>query len=232
MVTANSDAIETAKGNLVEARNELISEIARLQAGVDQIDNFLSTFGGAAAPPPAMPTPAATAPAVRRGRPKGSKNKPKPAAAKAAEPAAKRGGRPRRGAITEAIIKYLDTRAPNAEHADAILAHLETVGAAPQSANPKPTLQSTLNRLASQRQVSNIGRNRWRRTRESERNGGGGEASPAAVAAAPQPVPAPAAPAPAPAADQQPSVGQSVEQAFRSDETSRPSMPRFGGAPR
>ena len=231
MVTANSDAIETAKGNLVEARNELISEIARLQAGVDQIDNFLSTFGGAAAPAPAMPTPSATAaPAPRRGRPKGSKNKPKPAAAKTAEPAAAaKRGRPRRGAITEAIIKYLDTRAPNAEHADAILAHLETVGAAPQSANPKPTLQSTLNRLASQRQVSNIGRNRWRRTRESERNGGGGEASPAAVAAAPQPVPAPA---PAPAAGQQPSAGQSLEQAFRSDETSRPSMPRFGGAPR
>ena len=234
MVTPNSDAIETAKGNLVEARNELVTEIARLQAGVDQIDSFLSTFGDA--PAPAVPTPpaaaAAAAPAAPpRGRPKGSKNKPKPATAAKAEPAAaKRAGRPRRGAITEAIIKYLDSRAPNAEHADAILSHLETVGAAPQSANPKPTLQSTLNRLASQKQVSNIGRNRWRRTRESERNGGGGEASPAAVAAAPQPVPAPAEPASAPAAGQ-PSAGQSIEQAFRSSETSRPAMPRFGGAP-
>lgn len=231
MVTPNSDPLEKAKGNLAEARSELISEIAKLQAGVDQIDNFLSTFGDAPAPavptPPAAATPAA--PVARRGRPKGSKNKPKPAAAKAEPAAAKRGGRPRRGAITEAIIKYLDSRAPNAEHADAILAHLETVGAAPQSANPKPTLQSTLNRLASQRQVSNIGRNRWRRTRESERNGAGGEESPAAVAAAPQPVPA-AEPAAA-AAGQQPSAGQSVEQAFRSAETSRPAMPRFGGAP-
>ena len=186
-MVANSDALTTARENLVGARAGLVSEIARLQAGVDQIDSFLSTFGDV--PAPVAPSPAATAPAaapVRRGRPKGSKNKPKAAAAPAAS-SSKGGKRPRRGAITEAIIKYLDQRAPTAEHADKILDYLDSVGAAPQSSNPKPTLQSTLNRLQAQGQVRNIGKNQWRRVQPTERTAG--TTAPAAEAAAPRPRP-------------------------------------------
>ena len=239
MATPSSDALTAARENLVGARAGLVSEIARLQAGVDQIDSFLSTFGDM--PAPVAPSPAATAaPAAapaRRGRPKGSKNKPKAAAATPAAPAAKtKGKRPRRGAITEAIIKYLDQRAPSAEHADQILDHLASVGAAPQSANPKPTLQSTLNRLQAQGQVRNIGKNQWRRVRPTERTAGSDApaASPAPAAAAPSsPAPAPApSPAPAPAAPPR-STGEGIEQRLRSSsQPSAPSTPRFGGAPR
>ncbi len=241
MATPNSDALTAARENLVGARAGLVTEISRLQAGVDQIDAFLSTFGDV--PAPVAPSPAATAaPAAaptRRGRPKGSKNKPKAAAATPAAPAAK-GKRPRRGAITEAIIKYLDQRAPSAEHADQILDHLASVGAAPQSSNPKPTLQSTLNRLQAQGQVRNIGKNQWRRVRPTERTAGSDApaASPAPAAAAPSspaPTPAPApspAPAPAPAAPPR-STGEGIEQRLRSSsQPSAPSTPRFGGAPR
>lgn len=245
MATPNSDALTAARENLVGARAGLVTEISRLQAGVDQIDAFLSTFGDV--PAPVAPSPAATAaPAAaptRRGRPKGSKNKPKAAVADAAPAAKGKGKRPRRGAITEAIIKYLDQRAPSAEHADQILDYLASVGAAPQSSNPKPTLQSTLNRLQAQGQVRNIGKNQWRRVRPTERTAGSdapaaspAPASPAPAAAAPSspaPTPAPApSPAPAPAAPPR-STGEGIEQRLRSSsQPSAPSTPRFGGAPR
>lgn len=203
-------AVRTALIQANNARQQYVEQRDAAQAQIDQLDAELGQLASLVASPGTAPAPvaAAAAPAKRRGRPKGSKNAPK------AAPVArsKKGDRPKRGAITNEIIAYLESRAPNAEHADQILEHLEKVGAAPQSAKPKPTLQSTLNRLASQKQVSNIGRNRWRRTRPAERTSGSAAPAPAAPAAA---SPAPAAPAPAPAPAPEPTTGEHIERSIR-----------------
>ena len=70
-----------------------------------------------------------------------------------------------RGALTEAILVFLDTRGRQAVHADAILAHLQASGSAPVGRNPKASLGNALTRLEKQARVRNIGRNRWRRLR-------------------------------------------------------------------
>lgn len=205
-------AVRTALIQANEARQQYVEQRDAAQAQIDQLDSELGQLAALVANPGAAPAaPAATAAAPkRRGRPKGSKNAPKAAGA-APVARSKKGDRPKRGAITNEIIAYLESRAPNAEHADQILEHLEKVGAAPQSAKPKPTLQSTLNRLASQKQVSNIGRNRWRRTRPAERTSG--SSVPTAPAPAPAPAAAPAAPAPAPAPE--PTTGEHIERSIR-----------------
>ena len=203
-------AVRSALIQANDARQQYVDQRDAAQAQIDQLDTELAQLAALVANPGTAPAPAASAaPSAapkRRGRPKGSKNAPKAKAGAATVARSKKGNRPKRGAITNEIISYLESRAPNAEHADQILEHLEKVGAAPQSAKPKPTLQSTLNRLASQKQVSNIGRNRWRRTRPAERTAG----------AAPSPAPA-AAPAatPAPAAAPEPTTGEHIERSIR-----------------
>ncbi len=70
-----------------------------------------------------------------------------------------------RGALSGAILAFLDRQGRQAVHADAILAHLQASGAAPVGRNPKASLGNALTRLETQAQVRNIGRNRWRRVR-------------------------------------------------------------------
>ena len=75
-------------------------------------------------------------------------------------PAAKRPRLPR-GLITGKIREFLGgQREP--VHATAILAYLEQHEAAPRSAQPMATLQSSLQRLKEQGEIENTGRNHWR----------------------------------------------------------------------
>ncbi len=69
------------------------------------------------------------------------------------------------GALTAAILAFLDRQGRQAVHADAILAHLQASGSAPVGRDPKASLGNALTRLEKQAQVRNIGRNRWRRLR-------------------------------------------------------------------
>ena len=70
-----------------------------------------------------------------------------------------------RGALTGAILAFLDRQGRQAVHADTILAHLQASGSAPVGRSPKASLGNALTRLEKQAQVRNIGRNRWRRVR-------------------------------------------------------------------
>ncbi len=75
-------------------------------------------------------------------------------------PAAKGRRRPR-GLITGKVREFLaQQREP--VHGTEILAYLERQDAAPQSAKPMATLQSTLQRLQDLGEIENTGRNRWR----------------------------------------------------------------------
>lgn len=105
-------------------------------------------------------------------------------AAKRTEAApAKRTRRPR-GLITGKVREFLGAQSEPV-HATEILAFLEKNDAAPQSAKPMPTLQSTLQRMKEMGEIENQGRNRW-------------ALIPAAGSASPSPTPPPP-PAPSPA---------------------------------
>ena len=80
-------------------------------------------------------------------------------AARRAGAAPKRTRRPR-GLITGKVREFL-SRQSEPVHATAILQYLEEQDAAPQSAKPMPTLQSTLQRMKEMGEIENAGRNRW-----------------------------------------------------------------------
>ena len=96
-------------------------------------------------------------------------------AARRAGAAPKRTRRPR-GLITGKVREFL-SRQSEPVHATAILQYLEEQDAAPQSAKPMPTLQSTLQRMKEMGEIENAGRNRWNLRSSS---GGGGEGGSAA----------------------------------------------------
>ena len=87
---------------------------------------------------------------------------------------AKRTRRPR-GLITGKVREFLGQQSEPV-HATEILAFLERNDAAPQSAKPMPTLQSTLQRMKEMGEIQNTGRNRW--TLASAGGGGGSVAPP------------------------------------------------------
>ncbi len=119
------------------------------------------------------------------------------AARRSAAPA-KRTRRPR-GLITGKVREFLGQQS-DPVHATEILAFLEKNDAAPQSAKPMPTLQSTLQRMKEMGEIENRGRNRWALI-----SLGAAAASAPTAAATPAPAPAPA-PVPAPRTDGPPVV--------------------------
>ena len=92
----------------------------------------------------------------------GAAAEPKPTRRRAARRSAaptKRTRRPR-GLITGKVREFLGQQSEPV-HATEILAFLEKNDAAPQSAKPMPTLQSTLQRMKEMGEIQNTGRNRW-----------------------------------------------------------------------
>lgn len=75
-------------------------------------------------------------------------------------PALKRPRLPR--GLTSGKIREFLGQQREPVHGTEILAYLEQQDAAPQSAKPMATLQSTLQRLKEQGEIENTGRNRWR----------------------------------------------------------------------
>lgn len=120
--------------------NGIQTEIERLERKRQLIQELLSNESGSAAP-------AAEAKPTRRR------------AARRGAGSVKRTRRPR-GLITGKVREFLgQQREP--VHATEILAFLERNDAAPQSAKPMPTLQSTLQRMKEMGEIQNTGRNRW-----------------------------------------------------------------------
>ena len=162
--------------------DRLSSELTGIQGEIERLENkrrliqeLLSGESGGASTAVA----ADAKPAKRR------------AARRSAAPA-KRTRRPR-GLITGKVREFLGQQS-DPVHATEILAFLEKNDAAPQSAKPMPTLQSTLQRMKEMGEIENKGRNRWALIA-------------AGSAPAPTPTPAPApAPAPAPRTDGPPVV--------------------------
>ncbi len=133
------------------------SEIERLERKRQLIQELLSNESGSAAP-------AAEAKPTRRR------------AARRGAGSVKRTRRPR-GLITGKVREFLgQQREP--VHATEILAFLERNDAAPQSAKPMPTLQSTLQRMKEMGEIQNTGRNRWTLSAASG-SGGPSESAPA-----------------------------------------------------
>ena len=97
----------------------------------------------------------------------------------------KRTRRPR-GLITGKVREFLGQQSAPV-HATEILAFLEKNDAAPQSAKPMPTLQSTLQRMKEMGEIENNGRNRWSLLASAGAvgSGGGSSAAPAARSDAP-----------------------------------------------
>ena len=160
------------------------TEIERLETKRRLIEELISNESGGSAPAAAAPKPARRRAARRTG--------PAPA---------KRTRRPR-GLITSKVREFLGQQSEPV-HATEILAFLEKNDAAPQSAKPMPTLQSTLQRMKEMGEIENKGRNRWALLSS------GGDAPAPAPAPTPAPVSAPApaaAPAPAPRNDGPPVV--------------------------
>ena len=125
-----------------QLRSELAgiqTEIGRLETKRRLIEELLSNESGGAAPAPAKPT---------RRR-----------AARRTAGTVKRTRRPR-GLITGKVREFLGQQSEPV-HATEILAFLEKNDAAPQSAKPMPTLQSTLQRMKEMGEIENKGRNRW-----------------------------------------------------------------------
>ncbi len=136
---------------------QLSSELNGIQAEIERLENkrrliqeLLSNESGSGA--------AAASPPPRRR------------AARRAGAAPKRTRRPR-GLITGKVREFLGSQSEPV-HATAILQYLEEQDAAPQSAKPMPTLQSTLQRMKEMGEIENAGRNRWNLRSSS----GGGDA--------------------------------------------------------
>jgi hypothetical protein len=149
-----------------QLRSELTgiqSEIERLERRRQLIQELLGDESGSAAP-------AAAAKATRRR------------AARRGGGSVKRTRRPR-GLITGKVREFLgQQREP--VHATEILAFLERNDAAPQSAKPMPTLQSTLQRMKEMGEIQNTGRNRWALSTASASASASGSAAPSESAPA------------------------------------------------
>ncbi len=161
------------------------AEVTRLENKRRLIRELLDAEGGSA------PKAAAAPKQTRR-----------PAARRSASPPAKRQRRPR-GLITNKVREFLHKQSEPV-HATEILAFLEKNDAAPQSAKPMPTLQSTLQRMKELGEIENRGRNRW----ALKGNGGdtnGEDSSPPALSPA-APTPVASTPPPAPRAETPPVV--------------------------
>ena len=155
---------------------DIETELGRLQTRRRLVEQLLQLESGSAAPAPVDP------PRSRRAR------------GQQAQPA--RRSRQPRGLITGRIREFLGgQREP--VHATAILAYLEQQEAAPRSAKPMATLQSSLQRLKEQGELENTGRNHWR-LRPAETGSPAPAAPPPAAPAEPTAGPASAAPRPAP----------------------------------
>ncbi len=147
--------------------DQLRSELTGIQSEIDRLENkrrliqelLSSESSGAAA--------AAQAPKATRRR-----------AARRGTGGPRRTRRPR-GLITGKVREFLGQQS-DPVHATEILAFLEKNDAAPQSAKPMPTLQSTLQRMKEMGEIENKGRNRW-----SLLSSGGSSAAPAARSDAP-----------------------------------------------
>ena len=143
-------------------------EIDRLNQKRDLIGQLLQTETGKAA----KPSGAAATVAKASARPKPGRRGPR----------AKQARRPR-GMITNKVREYLQQQS-DPVHATQILKYLEDNDAAPLSAKPLPTLQSTLQRMKEMGEIDNKGRNRWQMTGASSAPAPAA-ASPAAASAAP-----------------------------------------------
>ena len=132
--------------------NSIQAEIERLENKRRLIQELLSNESGSGAASTAEAKP------TRRR------------AARRTATAPKRTRRPR-GLITGKVREFLGQQSEPV-HATAILQYLEEQDAAPQSAKPMPTLQSTLQRMKEMGEIENAGRNRWNLRSSS---GGGGE---------------------------------------------------------
>ncbi|MDE2746322.1 MAG: hypothetical protein OXI41_10135 [Chloroflexota bacterium] len=146
--------------------DQLRAELAGIQAEVERLENkrrliheLLSNESGSAAGAASAAKPTRRRAARRAGAP------------------AKRTRRPR-GLITGKVREFLGQQSEPV-HATEILAFLEQNDAAPQSAKPMPTLQSTLQRMKEMGEIQNTGRNRWTLISGGS---GGGEGSAAPVA--------------------------------------------------
>lgn len=127
---------------------QLRAELAGIQAEVERLENkrrlineLLNNESGSAA---------GSAAAVKPGRRRAARRTGAPT---------KRTRRPR-GLITGKVREFLGQQS-GPVHATEILAFLEKNDAAPQSAKPMPTLQSTLQRMKEMGEIQNTGRNRW-----------------------------------------------------------------------
>jgi hypothetical protein len=146
--------------------DQLRSELSGIQADISRLENkrrlieeLLSNESGSAA---------SSEPEQRTTRRRAARRS-------AAQP--KRSRRPR-GLITGKVREFL-TQQSDPVHATEILAYLEKNDAAPQSAKPMPTLQSTLQRMKEMGEIQNAGRNRWALI--SSGSGGGESAATPAV---------------------------------------------------
>ncbi len=104
-------------------------------------------------------------------------------AARRAAPAPTTRKRRPRGLITGKVREFLAEQSEPA-HATEILAYLEKNDAAPQSAKPLPTLQSTLQRMKEMGEIENRGRNRWALISSGNGSAPAAPASPAPAARA------------------------------------------------
>lgn len=127
---------------------QLQAELAGIQTEIERLENkrrliheLLSNESGSGAAGDAADKPARRRAARRTSAP------------------AKRTRRPR-GLITGKVREFLSKQSEPV-HATEILAFLEKNDAAPQSAKPMPTLQSTLQRMKEMGEIENTGRNRW-----------------------------------------------------------------------
>jgi hypothetical protein len=169
--------------------DQLRSELAGIQGEIDRLGNKRRLIQELLTGESGSSVSAATE------EPKATQRR---AARRTATPA-KRTRRPR-GLITGKVREFLGEQTEPV-HATEILAFLEKNDAAPQSAKPMPTLQSTLQRMKEMGEIENSGRNRWALLSASS------ESAPSALAPAPVSAPAPTpAPAPAPRTDGPPVV--------------------------
>ena len=125
-----------------QLRTELDSmeaELARLAARRRLIEELLNLQSASVAP-------------VAAAKPKGRRSVRRPARTVQRQP---------RGLVTGKVREFLGQQGEPA-HATRILAYLEQHDAAPRSAKPMATLQSTLQRLKETGEIENTGRNHWR----------------------------------------------------------------------
>ncbi len=152
---------------------QLRSELAGIQGEVERLENKRRLIQELLTSESGSSVPAATE------EPKATQRR---AARRTATPA-KRTRRPR-GLITGKVREFLGEQTEPV-HATEILAFLEKNDAAPQSAKPMPTLQSTLQRMKEMGEIENSGRNRWALLST------GSESAASAPVLAPAPVSAP-----------------------------------------